>query len=75
MFLVQWTVAFLVACVVMPGHWRGFALLAVATPAIIAAAAALARLHNRLVEPLRVRLRAGPLDWLAVPLAPAKPVD
>ncbi len=63
-FLVQWLAGFAVAVTFMPGQWRGWILLLVATPAIIAAGAALASLNRRLVEPFRDLVRESPgLRW------------
>lgn len=58
-FLVQWLAGFAVAVTFMPGHWRGWPLLLLATPAIVAAGAGLALLNRRLVEPLRDLVRGG----------------
>lgn len=59
-FLVQWLAGFAVVLTFMPGQWRGWTLLMVATPAIIAAGAGLAILNRRLVEPLRDLVRKMP---------------
>jgi len=56
-FLVQWLAGFAVAVTFMPGQWRGWTLLLVATPAIVAAGAGLAILNHRLVEPFRDLVR------------------
>lgn len=61
-FLVQWLVGFVVAVTFMPGHWRGWTLLAVATPAIILAGAVLAMLNCSLVEPFRDLVRGSSDD-------------
>ncbi|MGA2894237.1 MAG: acyltransferase [Xanthobacteraceae bacterium] len=58
-FLVQWLTGFVVAVTFTPGQWRGWTLLVVATPAIIAAGAGLAILNRRLVEPLRDLVRTS----------------
>lgn len=52
-FLVQWLAGFAVAVTFMPGQWRGWTLLAAATPAIILSGAGLAMLNRSLVEPCR----------------------
>jgi peptidoglycan/LPS O-acetylase OafA/YrhL len=59
-FLVQWLAGFAVAATLMPGQWRGWTLLFVATPAIVAAGAGLALLNRWLVEPLRDLVRHAP---------------
>jgi hypothetical protein len=59
-FLVQWLAGFAVAVTLMPGQWRGWTLLFVATPAIVAAGAGLAWLNRRLLEPLRDLVRHAP---------------
>ncbi len=61
-FLVQWLAGFVVAVTFMPGHWRGWTLLAVATPAIILAGAVLAMLNRSLVEPFRELVRGSSDD-------------
>lgn len=61
-FLVQWLAGFVVAVTFMPGHWRGWTLLAVATPAIILAGAVLAMLNCSLVEPFRELVRGSSDD-------------
>jgi len=61
-FLSQWLVGFLVALAFFPGTWRGWTLTLVATPFIVAAGVVLARVNRRLIEPLRLRLRATPRE-------------
>jgi peptidoglycan/LPS O-acetylase OafA/YrhL len=61
-FLVQWLAGFAVAVTFMPGHWRGWTLLAAATPAIILAGAGLAMLNRSLVEPFRDLVRGSSDD-------------
>ncbi len=59
-FLVQWLAGFAVAVTFMPGQWRGWPLLLMATPAIIGAGAGLAILNRRLIEPFRDTVRNLP---------------
>lgn len=80
-FLLQWVVGFAVAVTFFPGVWRGWELTLAMTPVLIAAAYALSRAHERLIEPLRRRLRgeaqrqtvarAAAADPLASGAAPA----
>jgi peptidoglycan/LPS O-acetylase OafA/YrhL len=58
-FLSQWLVGFFVAIMFFPGTQRGWVLTLVATPFIVAAGFGLALANRRLIEPVRVRLRAG----------------
>jgi peptidoglycan/LPS O-acetylase OafA/YrhL len=58
-FLVQWLAGFAIAVTFMPGQWRGWTLLAAATPAIILAGAGLAMLNRSLVEPFRDLVRGS----------------
>jgi len=58
-FLVQWLAGFIVAVTFMPGQWRGWTLLAAATPAIVLAGAGLAMLNRSLVEPFRDLVRGS----------------
>ncbi len=71
-FLVHWLAGFVVAGVLFGGEWRGWTLVLVVTPVVVAASAGLAMLNRRFVEPLRNRVRysrrrAGPMTSLAVP--------
>jgi peptidoglycan/LPS O-acetylase OafA/YrhL len=56
-FLVHWLVGFPIACILLNGEWRGWTLLVAVTLPVIAASAGLAKLNERLVEPLRSRIR------------------
>jgi peptidoglycan/LPS O-acetylase OafA/YrhL len=58
-FLVHWLAGFLVASLLLAGEWRGWTLLLAVTPVVIAASAAFSALNERLLEPLRDRIR----DW------------
>ena len=58
-FLVQWLGGFAVSVTLLHGETRGWTLLIVATPVIVAAGAGLAQLNHRLVEPLRDVVRAS----------------
>ncbi len=80
-FLVQWLGGFVVALAFFPGTWRGWALTLTATPVLLGAAIALAKLNRLMVEPLRdrVRQRAAAkvpftVPGAAVPLASTDPV-
>ncbi len=56
-FLVQWLVGFLVATMFLHDEWRGWALMLLATAPITLAAAGLAILNRKFIEPLRGRVR------------------
>jgi peptidoglycan/LPS O-acetylase OafA/YrhL len=56
-FLVHWLAGFLVAGILLNGEWRGWTLLLVVTPVVLAASAAFATLNRKFLEPLRSRVR------------------
>ena len=56
-FLLHWLVAFGVHAALLPANPRGWTLTLVATPPLLVAAYGLAHLHERLIEPLRRRVR------------------
>jgi len=56
-FLVHWLAGFLVAVIVLGGEWRGWTLLLVVTPVVLASSAAFATLNQKFLEPLRSRVR------------------
>lgn len=61
-FLVQWLAGFVTALVLMPGAWRGWSLALASIPVTLAASAALAVLNQKIIEPLRERIRRTPVD-------------
>jgi peptidoglycan/LPS O-acetylase OafA/YrhL len=58
-FLAHWLCGFLVVCFVPGVGPRGWLLLLLATPVVIAASAGFAALNRRYLEPLRDRVRGG----------------
>ncbi len=56
-FLVQWLTGFITALVFMSGTWRGWPMALASIPLTLAAAAGLAVLNRKLIEPLRERVR------------------
>ena len=76
-FLVQWLAGFAVSVTVLHGQARGWTLLFLATPVIVAAGAGLAYLNRALVEPLRDFVRTASTgrriagDATAAPMIPA----
>jgi peptidoglycan/LPS O-acetylase OafA/YrhL len=67
-FLVHWLVGFVIADTLL-GEWRGWTLLAAVTLPVIAASAAFASLNQKLVEPLRTKIRRS--DGRAMTAGPA----
>jgi peptidoglycan/LPS O-acetylase OafA/YrhL len=67
LFLVQWLAGFLAALFYMPGTWRGLPLLLAALPLMLVMSATIALLNQKLIDPLRGRIRRGEI------LAPAAP--
>jgi peptidoglycan/LPS O-acetylase OafA/YrhL len=61
-FLVQWLTGFVTALVLTPGTWRGWPLALASIPVTLAASAALALLNQKVIEPLRARVRGTPVD-------------
>ncbi len=67
LFLVQWLAGFLAALLYMPGTWRGWPLLLAALPLMLVLALAIALLNQKLVDPLRSRIRRGEILAAAAP--------
>lgn len=61
-FLVQWLTGFVTAHVFMPGTFRGWSLALASIPVTLAASAVLAALNQKIIEPLRERMRHTPVD-------------
>jgi len=58
-FLVHWLCGFVVVAIVLGGGYRGWPLLLMATPLVLAACAGFAVLNRKCLEPLRDRVRGG----------------
>lgn len=56
-FLVHWLAGFLIVSILLPGQWRGWMLAFAVLPVVVVAAAGLAVVNRRFVEPLRHRVR------------------
>ncbi len=61
-FLVQWLTGFITALVIVPGIWRGWSLALASIPVTLMTAAMLAVINQRIIEPLRERIRRTPVD-------------
>ncbi len=61
-FLVQWLAGFVTALVFLPGIWRGWSLALASIPVTLAAAVVLAVFNQKIIEPLRDRIRRTPVD-------------
>jgi peptidoglycan/LPS O-acetylase OafA/YrhL len=59
-FLVQWLTGFVTALVFLPGTWRGWSLALASIPVTLAASVVLALLNQKIIEPLRERIRHTP---------------
>jgi peptidoglycan/LPS O-acetylase OafA/YrhL len=72
LFLVQFLCGFVVALAFFPGTWRGWTLTLAATPVLLGAAIALAKLNRIFIEPLRHRVRKSPAR--EAPMAAPQPI-
>jgi len=61
-FLVQWLTGFITALVIVPGVWRGWSLALASVPLTLVTAVVLAVINQRIIEPLRERIRRTPVD-------------
>lgn len=61
-FLVQWLTGFVTTLVFLPGTWRGWSLAVASIPVTLMASVVLAVFNQKVIEPLRDRIRSAPAD-------------